>query len=243
MKKLIAAFVLFILSFLPAMVQAEKIVFATATQSPYIISENGQVTGIDIDVVCEICKRLGFEPEIQVLPWARALSYAENGTCDAIFTPRRNEEREKFLYYSSEPLRIERTVILALKGTGLKINKLKELKDKTVGVVRGYTYGKEFDNYNDVKKVVCDDDEQEVTILAKERIPLIAGAEEGSIRYLCKKAGVESESVYVLGEEPAYIGFSKKLGEKGKTLADKFGEVLRKLKEEGFMKNLESRYF
>ncbi len=242
MKKLLATLALFVLVFLPSLAQAEKLVFATATQSPYIISENGQLTGMDIDIVREICKRLKIEPEIRLLPWTRALNYVEHGKCDAIFTPIRNEEREKILYYSSEPLRVEKTAIIALKGTGLKVSKIDELKGKNIGVVRGYTYGPEFDNYQEVKKIECDDDNQLVTIFAKKRIELVTG-DEGTMKYLCKKAGIESEAVYVLSEAPAYIGFSKKLGEKGKALADKFSEALKKLKEEGFIEKVQSKYF
>jgi len=72
---------------------------------------------------------------------------------------------------------------------------------------------------------------------------LAAGADEGSVRYLCKKASLETEVVYVFSEAPSYIAFSKKLGEKGKALADKFSEALKKLKEEGFIEKVQSKYF
>jgi len=242
MKKLIVTLAFFALIFLPTMVQAEKIVFATATQSPYVMSENGQLTGMDIDIIREVCKRLGFEPEIQLLPWTRALDYVEKGKVGAIFTPRRTEEREKFMYYSSEPLHIERTVIMTRKGSGIKVNKIDDLKGKNIGVVRAYTYGAEFDKYQEVKKIECDDDNQLVTILAKKRIELAAG-DEGTMKYLCKQAGLETEVVYVFSEDPSYVAFSKKLGEKGKALADKFSEALKKLKEEGFIEKVQSKYF
>ncbi len=244
MKKSVTTLVIFVLVFLPTIALAGKLVFATASQPPYVISEKGQLPGMDIEIVRELCKRLGFESEIRLLPWTRALNYTEKGTADAVFSPRRTAEREKFLYYSSEPLHIERTVILAPKGTGLKLNKIDELKNKVVGVVRGYAYVPIFDDYQGLKKKVeCDDDEQLVTIFAKKRVELVAASDEGTMKYLCKKAAFQAEVVYVLDEVPTYIGFSKALGEKGKALADKFSEALKKLKEEGFIEKVQSKYF
>ncbi|MDM8550512.1 transporter substrate-binding domain-containing protein [Desulfobacterales bacterium HSG2] len=141
-------------------------------------------------------------------------------------------------------MHIEKTVILARKGTGMKATRLEELEGKRVGVVRGYMYGTEFDSNQKIKKIVCNNDEQLVRILGRGRVPLIAGAEEGSMRYLCKQANVEVEVLCVLNGIPSYIGFSKKaLGERGKVLAEKFSKALRQLKEEGFIKKIESRYF
>ncbi len=244
MKKLIVTFAFFVLAFLPTNARAEKVVIAFAVWPPYTMTENGQPSGIDIEIARELCRRVGIESEFQEFPWIRALNYLENGKADALLTPKQTEEREKFMYYPSEPIRIEKRVILVPKGSGIKITKLDDLKDKNIGVVRGYAYSPEFDNYQGVKKTVCDDDQQLVTILAKKRVSIIAAVEEVSAIYLCKKAGIEVEVAYVLGGTPTYIAFSKKsLGEKGKALAEKFGEALKKLKEEGFIEKVQSKYF
>ncbi len=229
---------------MPANALAEKIIFATSEWPPYLIAKNGQATGIHTEIIFELCKRLKIALEIQVLPWKRALMYAEKGKVDAVFSARHTEEREKFLYYSAEPIQIERTVILTLKGSNLKVTEVDDLKGKVLGVVRGYAYGPKFDNYQGIGKEVCDDDEQLIRLLAKKRISLAVGADEDSLKYVCKKLGVEAQVVYALNEIPSYIAFSKKaMGEKGKTLAEKFSEVLRQLKKEGFIKKTQSKYF
>jgi polar amino acid transport system substrate-binding protein len=245
MKKLIVTLSLTAaLLALPAAALAEKFVFVTTTWEPYIIFEKGEASGVDVDIIRELCKRLGFEPEIQILPWKRALMNVKEGKADAIFTPRYTEERAEFMYYPSEPLHIEKTVIVARKGSGMKITELDDLKDKVVGVVRGYAYDPEFDKYEGFKrKDLSKDDKQLVKKFANSRIPLIASSDEGVSKYLCRHAGVEVETVYVLNETPSYIGFSRTLGEKGKTLAEKFSQALRKLKEEGAVQKIESKYF
>lgn len=222
---------------------AEKVVFVTSDQPPYVMSEKGQPSGLDIDIVRELCSRLGIEAEIRVLPWKRALKSVEKGEGDAIFAPRQTEERSAFLYFPSESLIMERTVILAPKGNGIKVDHFDDLKNKTVGVVRGYVYDPKFDNEKGIEKVECNDDAELVKIFAKGRISLIAGSDEGSLRYVCKQTGFEAETVYVLNETPTYIAFSKAKGDRGKALSEKFSQALRQLKDEGSFKKIESKYF
>jgi polar amino acid transport system substrate-binding protein len=243
MKKLIVTLALFVLIFLPTIAQAEKVVFATTEWPPYAFTKDGQPSGINVEIVVELCKRLGIDSEIRVLPWQRALDYVEKGKVDAIFALRYTEERAKFVYYPSESLPVEKTVVMSPKGSGMKVNKIDDLKGKKIGVVRGYSYSPEFDNYQEAKKTICDDDNQLVKILGKKRIELAAGADEGSIKYLCKKDGIEVETLYVLNEAKGYIAFSKAIGERAKILGDKFSEALKKLKEEGFIEKVQSKYF
>ncbi len=243
MKRFVVTLSLVILLSMPVSALAEKLVFATSEWPPYAFTKDGQPSGINVEIIVELCKRLGMESEIRVLPWQRALNYVEGGKVDAIFSVRHTDERATFLHYPAESINTEKTIILAQKGSGIKATNLGDLKDKKVGIVRGYEYGLDFDKYQEIKRTVCDDDAQLVTMFAKKRVELAAGMDEGSMRYLCKKAGVDSEVVYVLSEVPSYIGFSKKLGEKGKALADKFSEALKKLKEEGFIEKVQSKYF
>jgi len=113
-----------------------------------------------------------------------------------------------------------------------------------VGVVRGYVYDSEFDNYQGLKRRdFSKDDKQLIKKFANNRIPLAASPDEGTVKYLCRQAGVEAEVVYVLNEILSYIGFSKTLGEKGKILAEKFSQALRQLKEEGVIQKIEGKYF
>jgi polar amino acid transport system substrate-binding protein len=233
-----------VMIFLPTIALAETLVIATSLWPPYVVEEKGKLTGIDVEVVRELCRRLAIKSDIRVYPWKRALRYMEKGEADALFAPRRTPEREKFMYYPSEPIHMEKTVLIVPKGSGITITKLDDLKNRIVGVVRGYSYDPEFDKYPHMEKSVCDDDEQLVKMFVHKRISIIAGADEGSLRYLCKKAGVEVEVAYVFSAIPSYIAFSKKAtGERGKILAEKFGEALRELKKSDFIPKVESKYF
>jgi len=233
------------LFFLPLTAFAEKIVFGNSRWPPYsIVEEDGRKTGINTEIVTELCRRIGIEAEFQTLPWKRALKYAEQGKIDAIYAARRTKEREKFLHYPSEPLLMERTVILAREGSGIRAAELADLKGMIVGVVRGFTYGPEFDSFKEIKKIECSDDEQVVKIFAvSKRTFLVASNEEGVTKYLCKKIGVKSEVVLVLDELPSFLAFSKSLGKRGEELANKFGDALKKMKKDGFIDKVRNKYF
>ncbi len=63
---------------------AEKIVFATTEFPPYIIVDGDNLSGLQVEVVRELCRRLGIEPEIRVFPWIRALNSVKEGTADSV---------------------------------------------------------------------------------------------------------------------------------------------------------------
>ena len=244
MKKLFAALMIAVFIGLPGYaLAAEKLTVAVADWPPYTFEENGKLTGIIVETIIELCKRNGFEADIHLVPWKRALKEMEEGSSGAIAAPIYTEERAKFLYYPSEPINIEKTVFLGLKESGIKVSKLDDLKDKSIGLVRGYKFTPEFDNHPGIKKVECDDDKQLVKILGAKRIEFAIG-EEAALKYLSKQAGIQVETAQVLTETKGFLGLSKKaLGEKGKELAEKFSKTLQDLNKEGFIEKVKSKYF
>jgi len=226
-------------------VSAEKLVFVTSDWPPYMFMENNEITGIHVEIVREACKRLGFEVDIQLVPWARAMKYVEEGhQATAIFSLKKNTERTEFLYFPAEPIDIEKNVLIALKQSALSANSLDDLKDKTIGVVREYTYDPKFDKHETLKKEEATDDVQMMKKLDKKRTDLATG-EEGALKYIGKQLNLqETETVYVLSESPTYVAFSKQaLGVEGETFAQNFGQMLRQLKEEGFIQKIKDKYF
>ncbi len=246
MKRLFVLLIMAVLLFHPTDAPAtDKLTFATTEWPPMTIMKDGELIGIATDIIREVCKRMEIEPEFQVLPWQRAVNYVKTGEVDVLFAPKKTEERTGFLYFCTEPLYMERLVIIARKESRIKAKGLDELKDKVFGVVRGYSYGPVFDSYNDLKTDMCDTDRQLLIKLDGERMDVAVG-EEGNLKFLSRElGGFESrfETVYILSEDPNYVAFSiKALGEKGKTLAEKFSQIQRHLKEEGIIQKIEDKY-
>jgi len=245
-KRFVAALFAVVFMCLPVNGQTEKLSFSTSLWPPYIIMENDKVSGIHTDIIREACRQLKIEPLFLNYPWKRALISAEEGKADAIFSPVYNEDRAKFLYFPSEPLSVTKNSIFARKSDNIKIKDINDLKDKTVGIVRAYSYGSNFDNYQGIKKIECNNDEELIRILNGKRIDMIAIQGEEIFNFICKSLGFEHENfepVYLISEDSPYVGFSKKaLGEKGKLLSEKFSEVLKKMKKEGIVQQITDKY-
>ncbi len=236
-----------IILLVPFMASAEEIVFATdiTDSPPGFYYENGQHIGILTDIVREACNRIGIVPGFKRFPWKRAVKSVQTGETDGIFAVFRNEERTGFLYYPDEPLGTVKVFIFARKGTGMKVTAVTDLKGKSVAVNSGYLYGNpEFDKYEGAKKVECHTCTDQVRLLDKGRVDFVV-TDEDAFLFTAKKLGLKDkfERVYFISESPWYAAFSQKaLGEKGNILAEKFGNTLRQLKEEGVIQQITDKY-
>lgn len=76
----------------------------TLEYPPYIQTADGALDGVAVRVVRQTFAKLGYEVEIEVLPWARALYQVRTGLADGIFTIFKTSEREAFLDYSQQVL-------------------------------------------------------------------------------------------------------------------------------------------
>jgi len=242
-KKFIAVLVT-VMVILPVNALAEKILFVTTDNPPYMIVENGKVEGLDTEIIQEVCKKIGIEPQFKAVPWKRALAMVEEGTAGAMYALFRTEERNKFLYFASDPIDTVNTVIIARKGSNEKITGLDDLKGKPLGVIGGFSYGPKFDNYSGLNKVPCNDQEELLKILNHGRINLCV-APELPFFYTCKRMNLQDkfEVAYIISEDSNYVGFSKKaLGDKGKEIAEKFTKALKELNEQGVVQKLTEKY-
>lgn len=243
MKKLFATLCLILAAALPWAAHAEKVSFATTEFPPYVIVNGNALSGFYVDIARELCRRLGLQPDIQVLPWSRGLEYVKTGRVDGILMPVYTPERTAYMYFTEESSGRERISILTRRGSGIQAKSLDDLKGMMVGTVFGYSYGKEFDSYGDIRKDVSPDNYLLIRRLALGRYSLVA-SDEGVLKYLARKIGsVDVDTVLVLYDNPAYIGFSMAIGPRGKTLAERFSNALRKMKQDGTYARLEHRYF
>ena len=242
MKKLMVALLMTII-LLPAAAAGQDIPLGAMPLSPFIYEENGKATGSDVEIVREVCRHMGAEPEFRIMPFVRLMESVKKGSLDGNFPIYHTKEREAFLSYSPEPHNVRRMVIIARKGGGMNISGLGDIEDKTVAVVSAYAYGPAFDNHPGLKKEACKTDEELLTMLIKGRRDL-AATEESVAIHTGKKLGFQDqfEVVYVLSEDPLYVTFSKAAGPRSESLAEAFGKSLRRLKEKGVVQQIIARY-
>ena len=114
----------------------EKIVLGTNAQiEPFSYYENGNITGIDINIAQKVADRLGVSLEIKDMNFESLQTNLANHKIDFIISAvsKNNDDTIQLglsdTYYNSEQ------VVIILKNGD--INSIKDLKDKTVGIPKG----------------------------------------------------------------------------------------------------------
>ncbi|WP_192873387.1 transporter substrate-binding domain-containing protein [Aeromonas salmonicida] len=115
----------------------------TAAQDPwppFVIDAN---KGISVELVKRALATQGYELDMRIMPWARALSEVEEGNIDILVGAWFTEARTKSLRFSDEYLK-NQVKFIQLAGGSFELNGLASLKGKSIGIVRGYGYGDDF---------------------------------------------------------------------------------------------------
>ena len=115
--------------------------------APYNYEEGGDAEGFATDIVRETFRRMEIPVSIKAVPWARGIAKMKKGTVDGIFTIYRKAEREKFADFSEEVLVVELVSLFVLADSPITFDGdlVTLLKQHQFGTVRGYSYGKAFD--------------------------------------------------------------------------------------------------
>ena len=208
---------------------ANRLILANIEWPPYEYMENGRWSGIDVDVIKRVFGLIGFEVRIIKLNWLRVLSYVKSGMVDGTFTISKTPERERYMWYSKEPLTTGNYgfYYLKSKGIGKKLGK----KRLRCAYVKGYSYESLLLKNLDLNFVPVPNDYVGIKALVDGRVDLFI-ANEFVGEYYLKKLGVFSKAVYVPLEDHRlyYVALSKVDGFHLKIL-DLFSEKLREFKK------------
>jgi polar amino acid transport system substrate-binding protein len=182
-----------------------------------------------VEIVKEIQKRVGSQEQIQVYPWARAYKMALEEKNVILFGMTYTDVRkDKFKWVG--PLATKRDILVAKKGSGIKIKNLEDAKKvESIGTLLDDTRGRllERNGFRNLEPV--SDEQLNAKKLAIGRIDLWAYKIPG-LRTVCDLAGVdytEFEEVYHLREIDLMIAFSKKTSDSiVQKWRDAFNEML-----------------
>jgi len=195
-------------------------------------------SGVAIKLIDEIMRRMGLPVLYVTVPWKRALKELRQGKSDIIPMVARNAERERYMLFTSAIY--EDPMLLAYSVDKLEHfewSGWQDLEGYTFQLVRGYTYGKAWDNA--VKKhnfqvSMSTSDEQSVQMLAGGRIDLIplffvAGTQILAENNLSEKIRFALKPIR---KTILHFGISKK-----SFLSGRMSEInrhIRNMKKEGF---------
>jgi len=222
------------------------------TQNDYppftYIDEDGELTGLDIEFVKELDKRLdGYTIEILQLGWDSSFIALEAGRIQFIvdqvaITPERLEN-----YTFSIPYFIAGSAIIVQKGR-TDIRNLDDLQGKRVSASAGNSYAQILENYN----AAHGEGEQIILVYTSgttlDRLQDVAiGRVDANVddpvmtNVSIKELGLNIDVVGdLIQSEPMGVLFAK--NDEGRQLKEKFDPIIRQMLEDGAIKSLSLKW-
>ncbi len=145
---------------------------------------------------------------------ARCVRMLKNGEVDVIAGLNINKEREEFAFYA--PYKREESHVV-ISNKSLEINDYQSLQGKIIGVPRGTTYFKKFNNDSTLKKIPIPNVRVGIELIARQRIDVVITASFVAKKLLADMNHLQLKTTIIKkedNEELSYFGFSKlnKLG-------------------------------
>lgn len=114
---------------------------------PYSYERDGNIVGIDCDIVREMARRMGIRIRLELVPWARLIEMTKSGKADGAFSLFWTPERETFAMFAREqPIHRSLFYLFIRKDSTLTYNSITDLYGKKIGINRGFSINPEFDN-------------------------------------------------------------------------------------------------
>jgi polar amino acid transport system substrate-binding protein len=203
--------------------------------------ESSFFQGMAWDILKESYHAMGYTVHLTVVPWNRAMTMMDHGRADIIFPAVKTSEREEHYSFSQElSYPPNRFLVYAPQTTHIKWNGLASLDGKVVGIVRGFSYGKTWEEYIETGTVELyeySDVKRGFLMLEHGRLDAVVGYEL-SYDYLLTQWGWDQKYTrfppfdesrsFLMGKKTPHV----------KNLLRVFDEGKRKLRHNGRLKQI-----
>jgi polar amino acid transport system substrate-binding protein len=167
---------------------------------PGLMKEDG--TGLFNQLNKAMLKEMNKSAELTLSSMNRARKGIENGTLDAYFPELwENLPGEKEQYIVSRPIFYKRIILFTLKDSGL--DDLSSLKDKPLGVVQGFSYGKEITSNPQLNFTFQENDIINIKLLLNKRVSGVLGGFPGTV--LAVKGNSQDNKIHYDLSKPVAI--------------------------------------
>lgn len=109
----------------------------TELSAPLQFEENGRIVGVATEIVRELFARTDWQPEIKMMPWARAYQNALARPNVAIYSIARTPEREEHFEWIGPIVPIQFGIYRLRSRNDISVTSLADLRRYTIGVVQG----------------------------------------------------------------------------------------------------------
>lgn len=210
---------------------------------PYQYMKGSQVTGLDHDIIRNAFESQGLSISVALHAWHECIRQMDQGIADGIFQIAKTPERER-LFLFSNLLRIAKTVFYCNKSKPVVLDSdhplIEQLQRNRIAVVKGYSYGPEFDNLQDLHRIQVNSHQESLLELSARNVDL-AIIDKGVAVYLVdelKLAGTLQIVANFKTDRPLFVAFQKTRPE----ILEIFNRGLEQIRENGTYDGLVSRY-
>ena len=206
---------------------------------PYRIIENGERTGLYVEIFEEIAERLGWEVHYREAPFRRVLRMVQQGEVDVMLGPLETEERSELIEFVAPAFPPERRLFFYLNKEH-RIERYADLYGRAIGVLEGASYFPRFDDDEDLLKEPAPRYENLMLMLQKGRVEVVIAPELVGL-YAVEKLGLDVEvSPFFVPGERSYIAVAK--NSPVIQYADDIRAALKLIEMEGIHEDLVLKY-
>ncbi|AXS84065.1 MULTISPECIES: ABC transporter substrate-binding protein [Marinobacter] len=244
MRVFIAAFVMALA--LPATaqqgtetVEALTVTVGASHAPPYRIIENGERTGLYVEIFEEIADRLGWKVHYREAPFRRVLRMVQQGAVDVMLGPLETEERAELMELVTPAFPPERRLFFYLHKEH-RIERYSDLYGRAIGVLEGASYFRRFDTDENLLKEPAPRYENLMRMMQKGRVDVVIAPELAGL-YVIDKLDIKADiSPFFVPGERSYIAVAK--NSPVLQYADDIRAALKLIEMEGIHEDLVLKY-
>lgn len=209
---------------------------------PYEYYEEGEITGIDIDIMQAVCDKLGMELNIEDMAFDSIISAVSTGKVDlgaSGFTV--TEERKKNINFSDTYATSKQVIIVAGETKQVVVESVDDLSGASIGVQLGTTGDIYVSDYEgDGSGTVVErynKGADAVQALKQGKIDCVVIDEQPALKFVEQNSGLK-----ILDEEFTLEDYAFVIAKGNDALLTKVNEALAELEEEGVLDSIRKNY-
>lgn len=220
-------------------------VLTSAQTAPKTYLDHDRPVGYLVEITAEALRRAGYIPDIEALPWARAVAGAVAGE-GLIAGFSRTVERDRLFDYS-DVVYEDRVVLVTRRGADFPFAGLADLAGRSIGIQRASSYGPELEAVLDQFNVVRDNGHCErLKMLDAGRIDgAIVSGGVPAVLFNAAAAGLDPHDLVIhpvpIAIDPNYIAIAKSRAD-GREIIGRINRALAGMASDGTTRRLIAPY-
>lgn len=216
-----------------ATAQQEPLIVTIDDYPPFYYWDDATPAGATVEILNEAFARMGVIPHYMKSSFVRSLDELREGRVHAALAGIRTPEREMFALYPQEPVYSLAVWVVTRKDDPRKTKSLKDLTGRTVGALKGYSYGNEFDAMTSFDRVYSSSKARLIMKLLEMRLDAIVGDGKQILAHANWLTVADRlDFRFKFFEAPLYLMLSRRHPEAA-DLALRFSDAMRTMQADG----------